>query len=149
MIKIYAKEIIKGLLRTAIEHEFDEMSNSCTDRMSVVLSRNEFFGRKTRRSRMCVLAHPWTMASRVGSESKFASKNWQGGQFRTPTDGREIKQKQVCVTNLQSSWVHGCTPSKRTRMSVVPCRSEFAVRKLTFSGCHGGHPLNSVTGLQR
>ena len=58
MIKIYAKEIIKGLLRTTLEHEFDEMSNSCTDRMSVVLSRNGFFGRKTRRSRMCVLAHP-------------------------------------------------------------------------------------------
>ena len=29
-------------------------------------------------------------------------------------------------------------------MAVVPYRSEFAVRKLTFNGCHGEHPLNSV-----
>ena len=60
-----------------------------------------------------------------------------------PTDGREIKQKQVCVTNFQSSNVQD-VHANATRMLLVPCRSEFVVRKLTFSGCHGRHPLNSV-----
>jgi len=39
MIKIYAKEIIKGLLRTAIEHEFDEMSNSLLHRTTSIRGR--------------------------------------------------------------------------------------------------------------
>ena len=36
--------------------------------------------------------------------------------------------------------------SERTGTSGVLINSEFAVRKLTFSRCHGRHLLNSGTG---
>ncbi|UTC43581.1 hypothetical protein [Treponema sp. OMZ 857] len=36
--------------------------------------------------------------------------------------------------------------SERTGTSMVLTNSEFVVRKLTFSRCHGRHLLNSGTG---
>ena len=38
--------------------------------------------------------------------------------------------------------------SERTGMSGVLTNSEFAVRKLTFSRCHGRHLLNSGTDVR-
>ena len=62
-------------------------------------------------------------------------------------DGREIKQKQVCVTNLQSSNVQD-VHANATRMLLVLISSNVSTMpKLACSVCQGRHSIRSNTDV--
>ena len=85
----------------------------------------------------------------VPCRSEFAVRKltFSGCQFRTPTDAREIKQKQVCVTNLQSSNVQD-VHANATRMLLVLISSNVSTMpKLACSVCQGRHSIRSNTDV--